>query len=273
MRFLKPLHQSHQSIASKQDFDALPRPPYSPPLLLGFLALTARYHSELVSRVGSPIATAEHWAKATQDRLGSIPGTGSLERAQAMLFLGFHRWSDLKGENGWHFIGIATRYVQNLGYQKDEHQKDDRKREGHDAGYDDGLAERKQFIDREIRRRTFWSCFIMDRYTSCVESRVQMINVADIATQLPCSDAAFNKGLKVRTRFLGESDEKYAERRAEETAKIRRSQERALWDNRSKKHGEIEWEVGKDEAELSLYIQTVNHFGVILAYSIGKGRR
>jgi hypothetical protein len=191
-----------------------------------------------------------------------------------MLFLGFHRWSDLKGENGWHFIGIATRYVQNLGYQKDEHQiSDKKKKETRGQESEDGVAEREEFIDREIRRRTFWSCFILDRYTSCVESRVQMINVADIKTQLPCSDAAFNKGLKVRTRFLGESDEKYAERRTEETAKIRRYQDRANWVNKSKRHGEVEWEVGKDEAGLSLYIQTVNHFGTILAYSISKGRR
>ncbi|KAH3952827.1 hypothetical protein HBH98_179290 [Parastagonospora nodorum] len=272
-RFLKPLHQPQQSIASRQNFDALPRPPHSPPLLLGFLTLTARYHPELVQRVGTPIATAEYWAKATQDRLGSIPGTGSLERAQAMLFLGYHRWTDLKGENGWHFIGLATRYVQNLGYQKDENYEDTKKGERRGSDAEDELAERKEFIDREIRRRTFWSCFIMDRYTSCVSSRVQMINVNDIKTQLPCNDGAFNTGTKVRTRWLGESDEQYSERRDAETARTRRVHHHSLWDNRSKTHGETQWEVGKSEAALSLYIQTVDYFGKILAYSIGRGRR
>lgn len=100
-----------------------------------------------------------------------------------------------------------------------------------------------------------------------------MINVRDIKTQLPCSDGAFNRGTKVRTRWLGESDEQYSERRAAETAKTRRVHHHALWDNRSKKHGETHWEVGNDEAALSLYIQTVDCFGEILAYSIGKGRR
>lgn len=241
-------------------------------MLLGFLALTARYHPELVSRIGpDKIATADYYANATEKCLGSIPGKGSLEKAQAMLFLGFHRWSALKGENGWHFIGLATRYVQNLGYQKEEER--DVKDTSRVAASSNEFAQREDAIDREIRRRTFWSCFILDRYTGCAGNRVYMINVDDIATQLPCSDDAFNKGLKVKTRFLGESDEKYAKRRQTVMEDIRRSQEYALWDNSSKGDEEVKWEVGKDVAELSLYIQTVHHFGLVLTWSIRKGRR
>jgi hypothetical protein len=249
------------------------RPPPTPPLLLAFLTLTARYHPQIVSRFGiSPIAVADYFANATEKRLGSIPGKGSLERVQALLLLGFHRWSDLKGENGWHFIGIAGRYAQHLGYQQDEALE-----ETHVIASDDESAQQEYFIDREIQRRTFWSCFIMDRYTSCLRNRPQLFNVAEIETQLPCSDIAFNSGLRVRTRFLGENDEKYSQRRQDEKNKARRQQEHAhIFQNGSHKSrgcDEVEWEVGKDEAELSLYIQAVNHFGIVLAWSIAKGRR
>jgi hypothetical protein len=272
-RFLKPLHQSNRTIASRQDSGRLPCPPYPAYLLLGFLALTARYHPEIVSRLNSDkIGTADYYANATEKRLGSVPGKGSLEKAQAMLFLGFHRWSALKGENGWHFVGIATRYVQNLGYQKLDDERNNRKEKSRIASSDNDLAHIEDTIDREICRRTFWSCFILDRYTGCAENRVYMINVDDIATQLPCSDEAFNKGLKVKTRFLGESDDAYRERRRTVTDEMRHSHNR-IWDSSSKGNEEIKWEEGIDEAELSLYIQTVHHFGLVLSWSIGKGRR
>jgi hypothetical protein len=226
-----------------------------------------------VSRFGiPPIAVSDYFANATEKRLGSIPGKGSLERAQALLLLGFHRWSDLKGENGWHFIGIAGRYAQHLGYQQDENLEDN-----HAVTSDDESTQQEYFIDREIQRRTFWSCFIMDRYTSCQGNRPQLFNVAEIKTQLPCSKKAFEKGLRVKTRYLGESDEQYSKRREGEKIKAKRKVEHGdIFTDDSQKpkaHDEVEWEVGKDEAELSLYIQAVNHFGIVLAWSIAKGRR
>jgi hypothetical protein len=255
----------------RQSTSSTHKPP-SPPLLLAFLTLTARYHAQIVSRFGiAPIAVSDYFANATEKRLGSIPGKGSLERVQALLLLGFHRWSDLKGENGWHFIGIAGRYAQHLGYQQDENLEDN-----HAVTSDDETAQQEYFIDREIQRRTFWSCFIMDRYTSCLRNRPQLFNVAEIDTQLPCSKKAFEKGIRVKTRFLGESNEHYYQRSQNELNKLKRNKEHTnIFDNngpRNKADGVI-WELGNDESELSLYIQAVNHFGTVLAWSIAKGRR
>jgi hypothetical protein len=270
-RFMKALYQEPitRSTAMKKESSPLPRPAHSPPLLLGFLTITARYHPELLSKWGlQPSACANSLADATEASLGPIPGKGSLERAQALLFLGFHRWSDLKGETGWYLIGLAGRYAQNLGYQKDEDHE-----ETSAAGSNDGFAQQENFINREIQRRTFWSCFILDRYTSCVKKRDQLFDVNKIETQLPCKDEAFNHGQKVKTRLLKESDEKYRERRN----KFARSHEHAQIfdhdDHQSKGHEVIEWEVGKEESELSLFIQAVNHFGEVLAWSNAKGRR
>ncbi|KAH3938434.1 hypothetical protein HBH98_161960 [Parastagonospora nodorum] len=265
-RFLEPLHQSNEFAAPRLDSGRLPCPRHPPYLLLGFLALTARYHPEIVSRLGlDKVATADYYANATEIRLGSLPGQGSLEKAQAMLFLGFHRWSALKGGNGWYIIAIATRYVQNLGYHKLDGGSNDR--DGMNRTTID-LPQMQDAIGLEIRRRTFWSCFILDRYTGCAENRDYMINVDDIATQLPCSDEAFNKGLKVQTRFLGEGDNTDRERRL--TDELRNSNNR-IWDSGSNGNEEIKQQEGMDEATLSLYIQTVNFFGLV--WSFRKERR
>jgi hypothetical protein len=273
---MKALHQEPalRSTAMKKDSVPLPRPAHSPPLLLGFLTLTARYHPELLSHWGpKPSACANFLADATERSLGPIPGRGSLERAQALLFLGFHRWADLKGENGWYLIGLATLYVHNLGYQKDEDQE-----ETSGAGCNDEFAQQEHFINREIQRRTFWSCFILDRYTSCIKRRDQLLDGERIKTQLPCSDTAFTNGQKVKTRLLMESDDAYKTRRDKDYEnrrdKFRRSREHLqIFDHNDRPSEEVEWEIGKEESELSLFIRAVDHFGKVLAWSNAKGRR
>jgi hypothetical protein len=268
---MKALHQEPtlRSTDMKKDPKALPRPAHDPSVLLGFLTLTARYHPTLLSNWGQKTSVCSNFlADATERSLGAIPGKGSTERAQALLFLGFHRWADLKGENGWYLIGLAGRYVQNLGFQKDEDQK-----ETPVSDYHDDSKEQETFIDREIQRRTFWSCFVLDRYTSCMKKRAQLFNIKDINTQLPCSDAAFNHGQPVKTRLLKEDEAEYEKRRD----KLRRDREHdKIFDNNdhpSKGQHDIEWEIGKEESELSLFIQAVDNFGRILAWSNASGRR
>jgi len=45
----------------------------------------------------------------------------------------------------------------------------------------------------ECKRRTFWSCFLLDRYEY---GRLCAISLHDIFLQLPCSDGAYERGLK-----------------------------------------------------------------------------
>ena len=118
----------------------------------------------------------------------------------------------------------------------------------------------------------------MDRYLSCGKDRPQMLSVDDLQRiQLPCSDKAFNHGQKVRTRFLGEDDEKYRERR--ETLRrlaARRHEERdgVHRDHRPGSHVyDVKWEVGEHEGELSWYIQAVEHFAKVMSWCVPPGRR
>ena len=274
-RFLRPLHQPPpvDASAAKRAIASQPRPPHDPPLLLAFLTQTARYHPEIVSRVGhKPIATAEYFAEATRKRLGSLPGKASLERAQALLFLGNHEWTELEGEQAWLTIGIAIRYTQVLGYQHDEVRK-----RANATHCGDEFEQQERFIEREVERRTFWSCFIMDRFLSAGEQRPQMLNIEKFNIQLPCSNKAFSRGREVKTRFLGEDDEKYAGRRQGAKDATYKAAIHPYYSDPSH-HGctadsKVEWEVGEDEGELSLYIHAVAHFGRVMEWAIDGGRR
>lgn len=57
------------------------------------------------------------------------------------------------------------------------------------------------FVSREIKRRTMWSCFIIDRYLSSGRARPQM-DVETLHVQLPCSADDFRLGTNVKTEFL-----------------------------------------------------------------------
>lgn len=255
----------------KGEYVPRPRPAHEPPLLLAFLTQTARYCSEIVSRVGGkPTLTAELFAGATRKLLKEVSETASLERTQALLFLGFYEWTALHGQKGFQTIRAAITSAQALGYQYLDHPENTNNKAGTESCGDE-YAQQDIFIEREIERRTFWSCFIMDRYMSCGKLRPPVLDVTETWVQLPCSDEAFGHGQNVKTRILAESDEEYLRRR-QVSESFLHPIDRAVNDI-SGVDNEVEWEVGKDEGELSLYIRRVEHFGRVMKWSTKGGRR
>lgn len=59
-----------------------------------------------------------------------------------------------------------------------------------------------QMRDRETRRRTMYSIFIMDKCLSAGAGRRQRIRSEELKVQLPCSDRNFRFGNDVKTGFL-----------------------------------------------------------------------
>ncbi|KAK2801403.1 hypothetical protein FQN49_008910, partial [Arthroderma sp. PD_2] len=60
-------------------------------------------------------------------------------------------------------------------------------------------------IEQETKRRTFWSCFILDRCLSNGRLRPRMLRVREIGIQLP-SENAFAFGERVRTSLLSDGN-------------------------------------------------------------------
>ncbi|EPS42416.1 hypothetical protein H072_3652 [Dactylellina haptotyla CBS 200.50] len=49
-------------------------------------------------------------------------------------------------------------------------------------------------IEREVRRRCFWTCYLMDRFAVCGSNRPPLISDCTIKLRLPCSESYFRSG-------------------------------------------------------------------------------
>jgi hypothetical protein len=126
--------------------------------------------------------------------------TITVERVQAFLMLGLFEWSQ-RHESAWMYVGVAIRMAKMMKLELDDQRM--------------GLLENqasasRQFrtrsaeiaIVRETRRRTMYSCFILDRLMGCGSGRALCTPTEALRIQLPCSEMAFDLSLDVYTGFL-----------------------------------------------------------------------
>ncbi|KAF2279501.1 uncharacterized protein EI97DRAFT_178452 [Westerdykella ornata] len=249
----------------------LPRPPSShfpPMVLLAFLALTSPFHDELVRQhpLGSRGARAVslYYYKAAKAELGHPFDEPNRERIQAQLMLGLFNFAHASGE-AWLWVGNAIRCAQALNLNVvPEKEKDHRKASG--------LSIEDQFIEDEITRRTFWSCFIMDRALCGGTNRPTSIFIEDITIQLPCSENAFNFGKPVKTarleklKITGSEDDMDCKNG---TGRHSVSRDSTLTSN----DGSVQWEMGNDEGPLCHYIRAMELYREVHQWFINQTRK
>ncbi|KAH0438375.1 C6 transcription factor [Colletotrichum camelliae] len=185
-------------------------------VLLGLLALTGRYHSELADYFDDgpeEIAydpslgdqgISEAFARTLDKSLGSFVSAssiGSVERVQALLMLGLYEWisPNHEGLRAWMLVGSAGRMAQalKLGYEANYGT----------AGHHSDTTLEDAVVDREIRRRTMFSCFIFDRLISCGKERPSFIRSDDLHVRLPCAKEDFDLSRQTSTEwFSGDMD-------------------------------------------------------------------
>ncbi|KAH7031314.1 LOW QUALITY PROTEIN: uncharacterized protein B0I36DRAFT_374284 [Microdochium trichocladiopsis] len=231
-------------------------------VLLGVLALTARFHVDLVKYLAhitnnqpgnvrsrpmqtqvDPSTASDYYAEILSMALGPIPKTASVERVQAMLMLGLYEWGQTRPKPGglgaWMSIGGAIRLAQflKLGLV-DEPTESANARAGQDPSQESHLI-----LEREVMRRTMFGCFVLDRMLACGKGRVTMIQREDLCIQLPCSEDKFDLAIEVNTGMLPSRGFEQDERR------------------------EI-----NDDSVLSRFIRLVDIWGDISRYSSDGGR-
>ncbi len=315
--FLKPLRQAivqpPSSISASTEAGAAAcRPPASPEFLLAFLALTARLHSRLVAhhspptstRPSNPLIASEYYAAAANERLATSWTDNRMhdvERTQATLMIGLHEWGMCRGAKAWLTVGMAIRSAQAMGLQYERDLDDEpmsrahalggeaeAERMGFGSGQKSSVSsagsEEEVFIQQEVRRRTFWSCYIMDRYLSSGKYRPQMLHANELRIQVPASERSFLFAEKVRTLMLGEEDHAVAGR-AEVQSHRQASvmlgtamtpDHRTTVPPREQKESEEEkgrLEVGSDEGLVSRYIKILEIYGRVVQWSCAGGRR
>jgi hypothetical protein len=333
--FLKPLRKTValQSSADASSSSAglnsvRPERPSSPVVLLGLLTLTARFHPELAAyhsppspnRPTNPMAASEYYAKALRGHFAGPSGENigliSLESIQAALMLSLYEWGMCRGVKSWVYGGMATRMAQALGLQFEQDLDDEPlalssalTAEAQHLGVSTDRRNTRQpplspgeaFIHQETRRRTFWSCFLLDRYLSSGKYRPQMLDIKDIRVQLPSSEQAFLFGERVRTKLLGEERDEVAGREdlqlqrrasvlldekknghaqdgnrdASRDGTRRRREPENVSKGRGGKDDEDKgrWEVGQDEGVQSRVIKIIEIWGRIAKWSCSGGRR
>lgn len=245
---------------------AYPRDPSTSPgdieegrvLLLGVLTLTARFHPGLVAHHSpnqdDPLAASEYYATALAAAFGPTIrniSNSSLENIQALLMLGLYDWGQTRGMSSWLYVGLAIRlaFPMGLAFEDDPNKLLPQDSVGrHRNGTKTSATPREDAIEKEVRRRTLWSCFIMDRMLGAGKERPTMINVDLLRVQLPCSDDQFLFVHDVKTGFLN-----------------------SHWlDGTAVQH---ELTSVNDDGVLSRYIRLVDIFGRLSEWSYAGGRR
>ncbi|KAH7145072.1 fungal-specific transcription factor domain-containing protein [Fusarium sp. MPI-SDFR-AT-0072] len=143
--------------------------------------------------------------KPSQDRslgpLRTVMGTLTVERIQSFLMLGLFEWSQENAPIAWMYLGIAIRMAKLMRLEQDDRRM---------AILENQASDTKRFekrspeisIIRETRRRTMYSCFILDRLMSFGSERPLSIAVESMLIQLPCSEMAYDLSLEVYTGLL-----------------------------------------------------------------------
>ncbi|KAI0521341.1 fungal-specific transcription factor domain-containing protein [Xylaria bambusicola] len=201
-------------------------------VLLGILTLTARFHPDLVRYTAhlcnnqsgntkprpppsqpDPSAASDYYADVLAMALGPVQtmmDTASIDRVAALLMLGLYAWSQTQPKTGgmkaWMYVGTAIRMAQFLGLAVEGGEiGDPRIRGAADLRLMKDINCKSQLaLQKEIRRRIMFSCFILDRMLACGKYRISIIRGDDLHIQLPCSEQMFDLAIEVQTSRLGQ---------------------------------------------------------------------
>ena len=291
-------------------------------LLLGLLALSARFHAGLVryhcagtgkgGKDREDVYASEYYAVALRSLLvggkGVYIGQPILPKVQALLMLGLHEWGLCKGIKAWIHVGLAIRMAQAMGLQFEDDidvepwaLSSAMRIEAQHLGIGGSTrpsnepldpASAEAFIDEEMRRRTFWSCFVMDRYLSSGKYRPAMLSLDDLKLQLPCGERAWVFGDRVCTGLISGACSGTGER-AKIRARLFRRWRVGKGVGSADKFGGTEapgslnnvkeeddgdgtrvpCECGPEEGLLSRFVRMVEIWGKIAKWSCAGGRR
>ncbi|QSZ34780.1 hypothetical protein DSL72_007638 [Monilinia vaccinii-corymbosi] len=157
-----------------------------PVLILAVCACAARFSEHVELDTEPAFLRGEEWASEAREIVLKRYDWPNLTILTCLLILAFHEFGTCQGGRSWSLAGQAIRMAQALQLHKDL-DYDPEKRNPDDGGNFTKLS----FIDREIRRRTMWACFLMDRFESSGTGRPTVIKEEDLEIQLPIKEHMF----------------------------------------------------------------------------------
>jgi hypothetical protein len=228
-------------------------------LLYAFLALTTPFHDAFVqhpwhgsARRSNPREISERYADAARARLitSNAYSKPHIDTTQALLMLGLHEWRSRQGVKCFLTIGNAINCAEMLGCHE---QLDPDETQDMPAPRSMGKSPKievpseEQLVDAEIKRRTYWCCFILDSYVSSGKRRRQKVRIEELKIQLPCDQRAFELGHDVRTMMLDETPAQFDHRRRCGSSSS----------GRTDHDSNIDWQSEKDQDALTWFIKAL----------------
>ncbi|KAF4555003.1 Fungal specific transcription factor domain-containing protein 11 [Elsinoe fawcettii] len=165
-----------------------------PVLVLSVCAISARFSEHPDVRTDPAFLRGEKWAKPAREIALKRYDTPNITILICYLLLGLHEFGTCQGGRSWMLGGMAQRMAYALQLHKDLEigaapKPNDEKNE-------------LTFTDREIRRRTMWACFMMDRFNSSGTDRPMFVAESYIELQLPIKEHYFQMEITGTTEYL-----------------------------------------------------------------------
>jgi len=154
-----------------------------PVLILAVCAVSARFSTHPTLQTEPAFLRGEDWANAALEVAMKRFDSPNIAVLIVFLLLGLHTFGACQGGRSWMLGGMAQRMAYALQLHIDP---------DHDPlGQAQGQVAELSFTDREIRRRTMWSAFMMDRFNSSGTERPLFASEAGLHLQLPIKEALF----------------------------------------------------------------------------------
>ncbi|KAI0406685.1 fungal-specific transcription factor [Xylaria palmicola] len=163
-----------------------------PVLVLSVCAVSARFSTHPRFAMTNNFLRGEEWAAPARDIVVRRYEWPNITILTCLLLLGLHEFGTCHGGRSWSLGGQATRMAYALQLHKD-------------LEYDPmrpNPSSQLSFIDREIRRRTMWACFLMDRFNSSGTDRPMFVKEETIRIQLPIKEKLFQLDMPGPTEDL-----------------------------------------------------------------------
>ncbi|KAI0396908.1 fungal-specific transcription factor [Xylariaceae sp. FL0594] len=163
-----------------------------PVLVLSVCAVSARFSTHPRFALTNNFIRGEEWAAPARDIVIRRYEWPNITILTCLLLLGLHEFGTCHGGRSWSLGGQATRMAYALQLHKD-------------LEYDPmrpSPSTQLSFIDREIRRRTMWACFLMDRFNSSGTDRPMFVKEETIRIQLPIKEKLFQLDMPGPTEDL-----------------------------------------------------------------------
>ncbi|PYH44176.1 Zn(II)2Cys6 transcription factor [Aspergillus saccharolyticus JOP 1030-1] len=135
-----------------------------------FAVATLYEEQDLDSRIERQHGS-EQWYAASKAIIALESGAPRIETVQARLGLCFYLLSSSRANECWYSFGTTLQLVTALGLHRRHRGK--------------ALHDGKSYLERELRKRLFWSTYTLDKYLSVMFGRPRLLHDEDIDQEFP----------------------------------------------------------------------------------------